>query len=157
MGTKIRLSENAAIQALTGDVCVRMTHKLTQAQCGLAFASFLTATDRLKKAAEANVPNIPIYDIRSGLQTAESAAGAAHDVLKESPFGKRSKAFSRAAKKLKEEYKTEGTLAPEDIPKLREKVSALNDRCVKLMNDLRDACTVAPTPSIGRRHGKRRR
>lgn len=141
---KIKLGQEAP--QLTREACADVVEDLVQAQCGVAFASFLSAEDRLKAATKANVSKIPLYDIRGGFKTAEGAAKRAHHVLVGGDLAEKALSLSKRAGRLMARYKGDGAVAPEELPKLRQSVKGLGKKFRDLIDEVRKGCR---TPTVG--------
>jgi hypothetical protein len=139
---KIKLGQEAP--QLTREACTDVVQSLVQAQCGVAFAKFLSAVDRLKAASKAKVSKIPLYDVRGGLKTAERAAELAHKALVGghlSETAKKALSLSKSAGRLVARYKGDGAVAPEEIPKLRQSVEGIGQKFKDLIDEVRKGCT----------------
>lgn len=135
---KIRLGQEAS--QLTRDACVDGVQRLVQAQCGVAFAQFLSAAGRLKAATKAKVSKIPLYDIRGGLKTAEHAAKLAQNALVGGNLAEKALALSKSAGRLMARYHGDGAVAPETLPKLRQSVENLAKKFSELIDEVREGC-----------------
>lgn len=139
---RIRLGQEAS--QLTREVCTGVIERLVQAECGVAFANFLSAESRLKAATKAKVSRIPLYDIRGGLQTAAAAAKLANMLLEGGHLAGKALALSKSAERIKAHYKGDGAVVPETLPKLRQSVKVLANKFRDLIVEVRKGCG-APT------------
>lgn len=155
---RVKLGQEQS-STLTRDACASVTQKLVQAQCGVAFANFLSSADRIQAAMKAKVTKIPLYDIRGGLQTAERAAKLAHQALVGGDLAAKALSLSKAAGRLNARHKGDGALLPEDLPRLRKNIERLNKGFHGLIDAVQKNCRPnlpAPPapPSVGRRRGR---